>query len=44
VLVVSQIEVINRHRLIEIITAVDRDIIKKVEDSIIFILGIIRPL
>jgi mRNA interferase MazF len=40
VMVISQIEVIDRQRLIEKITAVDGAIIKKVEDSIMFVLGI----
>jgi len=40
VMVISQIEVIDRQRLIEKITAIDGAIIKKVEDSIMFVLGI----
>jgi len=40
VMVISQIEVIDRQRLIEKITAVDGTIIKKVEDSIMFVLGV----
>jgi len=40
VMIISQIEVIDRQRLIEKITAVDAYIIKKVEDSVMFILGI----
>jgi len=40
VMVISQIEVIDRQRLIEKITAVDGAIVKKVEDSIMFVLGI----
>jgi mRNA interferase MazF len=40
VMVISQIEVMDRQRLIEKITAVDGTIIKKVEDSIMFVLGI----
>jgi len=40
VLVISQIKAIDRERLIEKITAVDTDILKKVEDSIMFVLGI----
>jgi mRNA-degrading endonuclease toxin of MazEF toxin-antitoxin module len=39
-MVISQIEVIDRRRLIKKITAVDVEIIKKVEDGIMFILGI----
>jgi len=42
VMVVSQIEAIDRKRLIEKITAVDGEIIKKVEDGIMFILGVKR--
>jgi len=42
VMVISQIEVIDRRRLVEKITAIDREIIKKVEDGIMFILGIKR--
>jgi mRNA interferase MazF len=40
VMVISQIEVIDRKRLIEKITAVDGEIIRKVEDGIMFILGV----
>jgi mRNA-degrading endonuclease toxin of MazEF toxin-antitoxin module len=40
VMVISQIEAIDRKRLIEKITAVDGEIIKKIEDGIMFILGI----
>ena len=40
VMVISQIEVIDRQRLIEKIAAIDGAIIKKVEDSIMFVLGI----
>jgi len=40
VMVISQIEVIDRHRLIEKITVVDGAIIKKIEENIVFILGI----
>jgi mRNA interferase MazF len=40
VMVISQIEVIDRRRLIEKITVLDGAVIKKVEDGIMFILGI----
>jgi mRNA interferase MazF len=40
VVAISQIGVIDRRRLIEKITALDGAIIKKVEDGIMFILGI----
>jgi len=40
VMVISQIEAIDRIRLIEKIAAVDGEIIKKVEDGIMLILGI----
>ncbi len=40
VIVLSQIEVIDRKRLIEKITKIDRRIIEKIEDNILFILGI----
>jgi len=40
VMAISQIEAIDRHRLIEKITAVDGAIIKKIEESMMFILGI----
>ena len=40
VMVVSQIEAIDRRRLIEKITALDGETIKKVEDGIMLILGI----
>ncbi|MDR2897362.1 MAG: type II toxin-antitoxin system PemK/MazF family toxin [Spirochaetaceae bacterium] len=40
VVVVSQIEVIDRQRLIEKITKVDRLIIKQIEEQILFVLGI----
>ena len=40
VMVISQIEAIDRHRLIEKIAVVDQAIIRKVEESIMFILGI----
>jgi len=39
VIIISQIEAIDRQRLIKKITAVDGAIIKKVEDSIMFVLG-----
>ena len=39
-MVISQIEAIDRRRLIERITAVDGAIVKKVEDNVMFILGI----
>jgi len=40
VICVSQIEVIDRRRLIEKITRIDRTIIERMEDNILFILGI----
>jgi mRNA interferase MazF len=40
VMVISQIEVIDRQRLIEKITAVDEAILKKVEDNIMLVLGV----
>jgi len=40
VMIISQIEVIDRRRLIEKITEIDSTINKKVEDSIMFVLGI----
>ena len=40
VITVSQMEVIDRQRLIEKIAKIDRAIIEKVENSIMFILGI----
>jgi len=40
VITISQIEVIDRQRLIEKITKIDKDIMKKVENNIMFILGI----
>jgi mRNA interferase MazF len=40
VIVISQIEAIDRQRLIEKITALDDAIIKKVEGNIMFVLGI----
>jgi len=42
VITISQIEVIDRQRLIEKITKIDRSIIEKVENNILFVLGIIR--
>jgi mRNA interferase MazF len=42
VLTISQIEVIDRQRLIEKITKIDKTIIEKVENNILFILGIIK--
>ncbi|MDR0290304.1 MAG: type II toxin-antitoxin system PemK/MazF family toxin [Treponema sp.] len=42
VLVLSQIEVIDRRRLIEKISKIDRTIIDKVENNILFVLGIRR--
>jgi len=39
-MIISQIQVIDRKRLVEKITAVDGAIIAKVEDSIMLILGI----
>jgi mRNA interferase MazF len=42
VITLSQIEVIDRQRLIEKISKVDRSIIGKIEDNILFILGINR--
>jgi mRNA interferase MazF len=42
VITISQIEVIDRRRLIEKITKIDRAIIEKVENNIMFVLGIRR--
>jgi len=42
VLTISQIEVIDRRRLIEKIAKIDRTIIEKIENNIIFVLGINR--
>ena len=42
VMTISQIEVIDRHRLIEKISKIDRTIIEKVENNIMFVLGIRR--
>jgi len=42
VITISQIEVIDRRRLIEKITKIDRTIIEKVENNIMFVLGIRR--
>jgi mRNA-degrading endonuclease toxin of MazEF toxin-antitoxin module len=40
VITISQIEVIDRKRLIEKITKIDKAAIEKVENNILFILGI----
>jgi len=40
VITISQIEVIDRQRLIEKITKLDRIIMEKIENNILFILGI----
>ena len=40
VIVVSQIEVIDKRRLIEKITKIEKTIIEKIENNILFILGI----
>jgi mRNA interferase MazF len=40
VITISQIEVIDRQRLIEKITKIDKTIIEKIENNILFILGI----
>jgi len=40
VIAISQIEVIDRQRLIEKITKIERTIIEKIENNILFILGI----
>jgi len=40
VITISQIEVIDRQRLIEKITKIDRAIIESVENNILFVLGI----
>jgi len=40
VITISQIEVVDRHRLLEKISKLDRTIIDKVENNILFILGI----
>jgi mRNA interferase MazF len=42
VITISQIEVIDRQRLIEKITKIDRTIIEKIENNIMFVLGINR--
>jgi mRNA interferase MazF len=42
ILTLSQIEVIDRQRLIEKITKVDRAIMEKIENNIMFVLGIRR--
>jgi len=44
VIIISQIEVIDRQRLIEKITKINRDIIEKIENNILFILGITKIL
>ena len=38
----TRIEVIDRRRLIEKITKIDRTIIEKIENNIMFVLGINR--
>jgi mRNA interferase MazF len=40
VITISQIEVIDRQRLIEKITKIDRTIMEQIENNILFILGI----
>jgi len=40
VITISQIEVIDRQRLIEKITKIDKTIIQKIENNIMFVLGI----
>ncbi|MDR2941418.1 MAG: type II toxin-antitoxin system PemK/MazF family toxin [Treponema sp.] len=40
VMVISQIEAINRQRLFEKITKIDRAVIEKIENNIMFVLGI----
>ena len=42
VITISQIEVIDRRRLIEKITKIDRAIIEKIENNLMFVLGIRR--
>ena len=42
VITISQIEVIDRQRLIEKISKLDRIILEKIEDNILFVLGIIK--
>ena len=42
IITISQIEVIDRQRLIEKITKIDRTIIEKIENNIMFVLGINR--
>jgi mRNA interferase MazF len=42
VITISQIEVIDRQRLIEKITKIDRKIIERIENNILFVLGINR--
>ena len=40
VITISQIEVIDRQRLIEKISKIDKLIMEKIEDNLLFILGI----
>ena len=40
VIILSQIEVIDRQRLIEKITKIDRAMMEKIENNILFVLGI----
>ena len=40
VITISQIEVIDRQRLVEKITKIDKTIIEKIENNILFVLGI----
>jgi mRNA interferase MazF len=42
VISISQIRVIDRHRLIEKIAKIDRSIIENVEENIMFVLGIYK--
>jgi mRNA interferase MazF len=41
VITISQIEVIDRQRLLEKITKLDKAILRKIENNILFVLGII---
>jgi mRNA interferase MazF len=42
VITISQIEVIDRQRLIEKITKIDKTVIEKIENNMMFVLGINR--
>ena len=43
VITISQIEVLDRRRLIGKISRIDKTIMEKVEDSVMFILGLKKP-